>query len=64
MPTRQAELFYGGVPGALSTKHVFRAALRAMAAYRLSWFDAHRWAYAERYAIPEIVSEDSEHERL
>jgi len=35
-----------------------------MAAYQLSWCDAHLWAYAEHYAIPEIVSEDFEHERM
>jgi predicted nucleic acid-binding protein len=34
-----------------------------MAAYRLSWFDAHLWAYAERYGVSEILSEDFEHGR-
>jgi hypothetical protein len=28
------------------------------AAYRLSWFDAHRWSYAEHYGLPEILGED------
>ena len=35
-----------------------RVALQGMAAYRFSWFDAHLWAYAEHYGIPEILSED------
>jgi predicted nucleic acid-binding protein len=41
-----------------------RAALQGAAAYRLSWFDAHLWAYAEHYGLEEIVSEDFEHGRL
>ncbi|MBM3810123.1 MAG: PIN domain-containing protein [Acidimicrobiia bacterium] len=41
-----------------------RTALRGAAAYQLSWFDAHLWAYAEHYRLPEIYSEDFEHGRL
>jgi predicted nucleic acid-binding protein len=40
-----------------------RTALRGMATYRLSWFDAHLWAYAEHYGLGEILSEDFEHGR-
>ena len=43
---------------------VFRTALRGAAAYQLSWFDAHSWAYAEHYGLDEIVSEDFENGRL
>jgi predicted nucleic acid-binding protein len=43
---------------------VLRTALRGAAAYGLSWFDAHLWAYAEHYGVREIVSEDFEHDRL
>jgi predicted nucleic acid-binding protein len=43
---------------------VLRTALRGAAAYGLSWFDAHMWAYAEHYGVREIVSEDFEHDRL
>lgn len=43
---------------------VVRTALRGAAAYQLSWFDAHLWAYAEHYGLDEIVSEDFEHGRL
>jgi predicted nucleic acid-binding protein len=35
-----------------------RLALRGMAAYQLSWFDAHLWAYAEHFGLDEILSED------
>ena len=42
---------------------LIRTALRGMAAYQLAWFDAHMWAYAERYGIPEILSEDFQHGR-
>ena len=37
---------------------LLRTALRGLAAYRMSWFDAHLWAYAERYGMDEILSED------
>ena len=41
-----------------------RLALRGAAAYQLSWFDAHMWAYAERYGLSELISEDFQHGRL
>lgn len=41
-----------------------RTALRGMAAYRLSWFDAHIWAYAEHYGLDELLSEDFQHDRM
>ena len=43
---------------------VLRTALRGAAAYGLSWFDAHLWAYAEVYGLTEILSEDFQHARL
>ena len=43
---------------------VLRTALRGAAAYQLSWFDAHLWAYAEHYGMAELYSEDFEHDRL
>ena len=43
---------------------LFRTTLQGAAAYRLSWFDAHLWAYAEHYGLDEIISEDFEHGRL
>jgi predicted nucleic acid-binding protein len=47
----------------LPDEMVLRTALRGAAAYQLSWFDAHMWAYAERYGVPEILSEDFAHGR-
>ena len=41
-----------------------RLALRGAAAYQLSWFDAHMWAYAEHHGLPDLLSEDFEHDRL
>lgn len=41
-----------------------RTALRGAAAYGLSWFDAHLWAYAEHYGLGELLSEDFQHDRL
>ncbi len=61
--TRQVELFMIQFAVIYPNEHVFRTALRGMAAYRLSWYDAHLWAYAEQYGIPEILSEDFEHGR-
>ena len=43
---------------------VLRTALRGAAAYELSWFDAHLWAYAEHYGLGQLVSEDFSHDRL
>lgn len=43
---------------------VVRLALRGAAAYQLSWFDAHLWAYAEHHGLPEILSEDFQDGRL
>jgi len=62
--TRQAEGFMADFPVLYPNDHVFRTALRGMATYRLSWFDAHLWAYAEHYGLPEILSEDFEHGRM
>jgi predicted nucleic acid-binding protein len=46
------------------TEGIVRTALRGAAAYRLSWIDAHLWAYAEYFGLDEIVSEDFQHDRL
>lgn len=43
---------------------IVRAALRGAAAYQLSWFDAHLWAYAEHYGLSPLYSEDFQHDRL
>ena len=45
-------------------EELVRIALRGAAAYQLSWFDAHLWAYAERFGLAELLSEDFQHGRL
>lgn len=44
-------------------REVVQTALRGMAMYGLSWFDAHLWAHAEVYGFAEILSEDFTHGR-
>jgi predicted nucleic acid-binding protein len=61
--TRQAEGFMADFPVLYPNEHVFRTALWGMAAYRLPWHDAHLWAYAEHFGLPELLSEDFEHGR-
>jgi predicted nucleic acid-binding protein len=46
------------------TEALVRLALRGAAAYQLSWFDAHLWAYAEHFGLDELLSEDFEDGRL
>jgi predicted nucleic acid-binding protein len=43
---------------------ILRTAIRGCAAYQLSWFDAHMWAYAEHHGLEEIITEDLQHDRL
>lgn len=43
---------------------VVRTALRGVAAYGLSWFDAHMWAFAETFGLPEMLTEDLQHGRI
>ena len=45
-------------------QNLVRIALPCAAAYQLSWFDAHMWAYAERYGLARLLSEDFQHGRL
>jgi predicted nucleic acid-binding protein len=61
---RQAEGFIAEFPVLYPNEQVFRTALLGMATYRLPWFDAHLWAYAAHYGLPEVLSEDFEHERM
>ena len=61
---REAEEMLSQFEVLYPTEGVFRTALRGAAAYQLSWFDAHLWAYAEHYGLGQIFSEDFEHDRL
>ena len=45
-------------------EELVRVAIRGAATYRLSWFDAHLWAYAERFGLDTLWSEDFENGRL
>lgn len=61
---REAEELMAQFPILYPNAPLLRIALQGAAAYHLSWFDAHLWAYAEHFGLDEIVSEDFEHGRL
>jgi predicted nucleic acid-binding protein len=61
---REAENLLDSVRVLYPTEAVLRTAFRGAAVYRLSWFDAHIWAYAECFDLPEIYSEDFQHGRM
>jgi predicted nucleic acid-binding protein len=61
---RQAEDFLNAFPVLYPNESVFRTALLGMAAYKFSWYEAHLWAYAEHYRLPEILSEDFQDGRM
>ena len=60
----EAEEFLSQFEVLYPTEALVRTALRGAAAYQLSWFDAHLWAYAEHYGLGEILSEDFQPGRL
>lgn len=61
---REAEELLAEFTVLYPNQDIVRQAVRACAAYQLSWFDAHLWAYAEHYGLPLILSEDFQHGRL
>lgn len=61
---REAEELLAQFEVLYPTEGLLRTALRGAAAYQLSWFDAHLWAYADHYGLDEILSEDFQHDRL
>ena len=61
---REAEEMLSQFEVLYPTEALVRTALRGAAAYQLSWFDAHLWAYAEHYGLEELCSEDFQHDRL
>ena len=64
-PTRGARpRIHGPITIIYPNAAVLRTALRGTAAYGLSWFDAHLWAYAEVYGIAELLSEDFQDGRM
>lgn len=60
---RQAEDFLNEFEILYPNEKVFRTAMLGMAAYKFPWYDAHLWAYAEHYGLPELLTEDFEHGR-
>lgn len=61
---REAEEFLAQFNVLYPNEALLRLALRGAAAYQLSWFDAHLWAYAEHFGLTELISEDFQHDRL
>ena len=61
---REAEEFLAQFTILYPNEALLRLALRGAAAYQLSWFDAHLWAYAEHFGLTELISEDFQHDRL
>lgn len=61
---REAEELMASLPIIYPDESLLRMALRGAAAYDLSWFDAHIWAYAEVHGIRELFSEDFQHGRM
>ncbi|MBI3939884.1 MAG: PIN domain-containing protein [Acidobacteria bacterium] len=61
---REAEELLAQFPVLYPNEAILRNALRGAAAYQLSWFDAHVWAYADYYGLAELLSEDFQHDRM
>ena len=61
---REAEELLSQFDVLFPDEEVVRIAVRGAAAYQLSWFDAHMWAFAERFGLAELISEDFQHGRL
>lgn len=61
---REAEELLSQFDVLFPDEELVRIALRGAAAYQLSWFDAHLWAYAERFGLERLLSEDFQHGRL
>jgi predicted nucleic acid-binding protein len=61
---REAEELLSQFEVLYPTEALVRTALRGAAAYGLSCFDAHLWAYAEHYGLSELLSEDFADGRL
>lgn len=61
---REAEEFLKQFTVLYPNEAILRNAIRGTAAYQLNWFDAHLWSYAEHYGLPEILTEDLQHDRL
>jgi predicted nucleic acid-binding protein len=61
---REAEDLLVQFPVIYPTENTVRTALRGAALYKLSWFDAHMWAYADERGLDPLWSEDFEDGRM
>jgi predicted nucleic acid-binding protein len=61
---REVEDLLVQFPVIYPTENTLRTALRGAALYKLSWFDAHIWAYADERGLDTLWSEDFEDGRL
>ena len=61
---REVEDMLAHFPVVYPTENTLRIAMRGAALYRMSWFDAHLWAYADERGIDTLWSEDFEHGRI
>ena len=61
---REVEHLLLQFPVVYPTENTIRIALRGAALYKLSWFDAHLWAYADEHGFDTLWSEDFEDYRL
>ena len=61
---REAEDLLAQFPVIYPTENTVRTALRGAALYKLSWFDAHLWAYADERGLNTLWSEDFQDGRL
>jgi predicted nucleic acid-binding protein len=61
---REAEELLNQFPVLYPNEAILRLAVRGAAAYQLNWFEAHIWAYAEHYALGELISEGFQHHRM
>jgi predicted nucleic acid-binding protein len=59
----EAEKLMDEFPVLYPNERIVRNALRACAAYQMSWFDAHLWAYADYNGLDQILTEDLQHGR-
>lgn len=62
--TREMEEMLAQFDVLYPTEELLHSALRATAAYQLSWFDAQMWAYADMNGLTEILSEDFQSGRM
>jgi predicted nucleic acid-binding protein len=61
---REVEELLVQFPVIYPTENTVRTALRGAALYKLSWFDAHLWAYADERGLDTLWSEDFQDDRL